>query len=155
VGGGGRSRENGVKKRCANARAYAREAIGSARGPEEDVPVRKQELAPRRRAWWPRRSSGRGNATWRTQGQASTGSGGRRHGRGVMRGTAGKQAVAVELLRRRAAVKHGLGRRRAAWRGEVEPARGREAAGQGLGRHVDGHRAALKWQGRRTWSGQR
>jgi hypothetical protein len=57
-----------VEKRCANARACAREAKGRARGLEEDVPVCKQVLAPRRRAWQPRRSSGRSTATWRTQG---------------------------------------------------------------------------------------
>jgi hypothetical protein len=40
-----------VKKRCANAMACAREARGSARGLEEDVAMRKQELALRRCAW--------------------------------------------------------------------------------------------------------
>jgi hypothetical protein len=75
---GDRSRENGMEKKCANARTCTRGARGRARGPEEDVPMREQELAPRRRTWQPRRSSGRSNATWRTQGRASTGSGGRR-----------------------------------------------------------------------------
>jgi hypothetical protein len=40
-----------VEKRCANAKACAREAIGGVRGPEEGVPVCKQELARRRRTW--------------------------------------------------------------------------------------------------------
>jgi hypothetical protein len=83
--------------------------------------VRKKELARRRRAWRPRRSSGRGNATWTTQGRASTGSGGRQQGRGATRGIAGRQEVALESLRRRAAMKHGSGRRRATWRGWERP----------------------------------
>jgi hypothetical protein len=83
---GDRGRGNWMERKCANARACAREAKGDARGPEEDVPVRKQVLAPQRRAWQPRRSSSKSSATWRMQGQASTGSGGRRHGRGVTRG---------------------------------------------------------------------
>jgi hypothetical protein len=87
VSNGDRGRGNWMERKFANPRACAREAKGEARGPEEDVPVRKQGLAPRRRAWQPRRSSGRSSATWRTQGQSSTGSGGRRHGRGVTRGT--------------------------------------------------------------------
>jgi hypothetical protein len=73
VGGGDRSRENWMEKKCANARACTRGAREGARGPEEDVPMHKQELAPRRR-------SARRNMTWRTQGRASTGSGGQRQG---------------------------------------------------------------------------
>jgi hypothetical protein len=74
-------------KAMSNARACAREAKGRAQGLEEDVIVRKQELASRRRAWRSRRRSGRSSATWVSQGRASTGSRGRRHSRGVMRGT--------------------------------------------------------------------
>jgi hypothetical protein len=87
VRGGDRSRENWMEKKRANAKACTRGAREGARGPEEDVSVCKQVLAPRRRAWQPRRSSGRSSATWRTHGQANTGSGERRHGRGVMHGT--------------------------------------------------------------------
>jgi hypothetical protein len=65
-----------------------------------------------------------------------------------------KQEVALELLRRRAAVKHGSGKRRTTWRGEEEPARGREAAGQRLGRRVDGRRAALGRGGAQHMTGQ-
>jgi hypothetical protein len=91
VTGDDRSRRDQVNCACANARARVLGALGGARDPEEDVPMRKQELVPWQHAWRSRQSSGRGNATWRTQGRASTGSGGRRQGRVVMRGTAGSR----------------------------------------------------------------
>jgi hypothetical protein len=78
VSGGDRNREKWLEKTCAAVKTWARGARENTRGPEEDMPVRKQVLAPRRRAWQPRRSSGRSSATWRKHGQASTGSGGRR-----------------------------------------------------------------------------
>jgi hypothetical protein len=93
------------------------------------------------------RSSGSGSATWGTQGRDSTRSGGRRQGRGVMRGIIGKQEVALGLLRRRAAARSSSGRQRATWRGKEKPAWGRGAAGQVLGRHVACLRAALEWGG--------
>jgi hypothetical protein len=62
--GGDRSRETGREKKGANARACTREAREGVRGPEEAVPVLKQVLAPRRRAWQPRRSSSRKRAAW-------------------------------------------------------------------------------------------
>jgi hypothetical protein len=91
VTGDDRSRRDQVNCACANTRARVLGALGGAQDPEEDVPMCKQELAPRRRAWRPRRSSDRGNATWRTQGRASTGLGGRQQGRVVTRGTAGSR----------------------------------------------------------------
>jgi hypothetical protein len=65
VSNGGRSRENGVEKRSANARACASEAKGRARGPEKDVVASKQELAQAARVaiaaeLW------HGGALWRT-----------------------------------------------------------------------------------------
>jgi hypothetical protein len=78
VTGDDRSRRDQVNCAGANARARVLEALGGARDPGEDSLVRKQELAPRRRAWRPRRSSGRNNATWSTQGRASKRSVGRR-----------------------------------------------------------------------------
>jgi hypothetical protein len=92
VTGDDRSKRDQVNCECANARARVLGALGGSRDPEEDVPMRKQELAPRRRTWRPRRSSGRGNATWRTQGRASMGSGGRRQRRVVMHGTTGSRS---------------------------------------------------------------
>jgi hypothetical protein len=71
--GGDCSREIGREKKGANARTGTREARESARGPEEAVPVLKQVLAPRRRAWQPRRNSGRSNVTWRTRSKAAQG----------------------------------------------------------------------------------
>jgi hypothetical protein len=110
----------GREKKCANARMCTREAREGARGPEEAVPVLKQVLAPRRRAWQPRRSLGRSSATWRLHGV----------GRAAARQKSdawdvGRQEVAREMLRRRAAAKCSSGRRRAAWRGEGKPARSR------------------------------
>jgi hypothetical protein len=84
--GDDRSRRGQVSCACANARARVLEALGGAQDQEEDGLALKQELASQRRAWRSRRRSGRSNATWRTQGQASTGPGGRRHGRRVTRG---------------------------------------------------------------------
>jgi hypothetical protein len=74
-----RSREIGREKKYANDRTCTKKAREGARGPEEAVLVLKQVLAPRRRTWQPRRSSGRSSATWRPHEQASTGSGVRRH----------------------------------------------------------------------------
>jgi hypothetical protein len=71
--GGDRSREFGGEKKSADARTCTREAREGARDPEEAVPVLKQVLAPRRRAWQPRRSSGRSNVTWRTRSKAAQG----------------------------------------------------------------------------------
>jgi hypothetical protein len=51
------------EKRCAISRACAREARGSARGPEEDVAAPKQEPVRRRRAW--RHGEARGAAVRR------------------------------------------------------------------------------------------
>jgi hypothetical protein len=97
------------------------------------------------------RNAGSSNATWGTRVRDSTRSGGRWHGRGVTRGIAGKQEVVRDCYngeQRRGAARVGS---RVAWRGEEEPARGREAVGQRLRRHVDGRRAALGRQGWRTW----
>jgi hypothetical protein len=85
--GDGRSRRGQVSCACANARARVLEALGGTRDPGEDSLARKQELASWRRAWRSRRRSGRSSVTWRAHGQASAGSGGRRHDRGMTRGT--------------------------------------------------------------------
>jgi hypothetical protein len=77
VGDGRRSSGNWMKEQLAIARVHARGDREGAQGPEEMVPVLKQVLAPQRRAWQPRRSSGTSSVTWRTHGQASLGSGGR------------------------------------------------------------------------------
>jgi hypothetical protein len=76
-----------VKKRCANDRACAREAIGGARGPEENVVARKQELARRRRAWRHGEARER-QCDVEDTGRDNTRLGGRRRGREVMRGIA-------------------------------------------------------------------
>jgi hypothetical protein len=61
-----------VEKRCANARACAREAKGRARGPEKDVAASKQELAQAARV--PIAAElGHGSASWRTQGRTPLG----------------------------------------------------------------------------------
>jgi hypothetical protein len=76
--------------------------------------MRKQELASRRRAWQPRRSSGRSSATWRPHEQASTGSGGQRHSRRVTRGMSeGRRwrGRCCDGERRRSAARAGGGRR--------------------------------------------
>jgi hypothetical protein len=86
VGNGGRSSGNWMERKHATARACARGAREGAWGLEEDMIGCKQELASRRRAWRSRRCSGRSSVTWRAHGQASTGSGGRRHSRGATRG---------------------------------------------------------------------
>jgi hypothetical protein len=124
-----------------NARTSVLGAPGCARDQEQDGAELKQELAHRRRAWRPRRSSGRGSATWGTQGRDSTRSGGRRQGLGVTRGIAGKQEVAP-------------GRQWATWRGKKKPARGRGAAGQVLGRHVACLRVALERGSARHMAGR-
>jgi hypothetical protein len=85
--GDDRSRRGQVSCACANTRAKVLEALGGAQEPGKDSLARKQELASRRCAWRSRRRLGRSNATWRARGRASTGSGGRRHGKGVTRGT--------------------------------------------------------------------
>jgi hypothetical protein len=77
-----------------------------------------------------RRSSGSSISTWGTRVRESTRSGGRRQGRGAMRGITGKQEVVLIVLQRR--------------RGEEKPVRGRGAAGQVLGRHLACLRAALE-----------
>jgi hypothetical protein len=114
VGDGRRSSGNWMEKKLATARVCARGDREGARGPEEAVPVLKQVLAPRRRAWQPWRSSGRSSATWRPHEQASTGSGGRRHGRRVTRGTSeGRRwrGRCCDGERRRSAARAGGGRR--------------------------------------------
>jgi hypothetical protein len=50
----------------------------------------------------------------------------------------GRQEVAREMLRRRAAVRRSSGRRRATWPSGEKPARGWEAAGQRPGWHMAG-----------------
>jgi hypothetical protein len=64
---------------CANARASARGALGCARGQEQDVVAREQELARRRESW-------RLGQRWCNVGKAgaaSAGSGRRRQGKGM------------------------------------------------------------------------
>jgi hypothetical protein len=71
-------------------------------------------------------------------GQDSARPRGRRHGKGVMRGIVGRQEVAREMLRRRAAVRRSSGRRRATWRGPgVASARSGKAAVEQEG-HMEG-----------------
>jgi hypothetical protein len=66
-----------------------------------------------------------------------------------------KQKGVLESLRRRSVAKHGSGRPRTTWRGQgVASARSGKAAVEREG-HVDGHRAALRRQRRRTWPEQR
>jgi hypothetical protein len=140
VSNGDRGRENWAGRKCARARVCVREAKGRARGPEKGVIMCKQELASRRRAWRSRRRSGKSSATWRTHGQASTGSGGRRHSRGVTRGTLeGRRwrGWCCDGERRRSTARGGS---RVACRSGDKPARGQEAAGQRPGRHVHGCR---------------
>jgi hypothetical protein len=72
VSNGGRSRENGVEKRCANARACAREAKRRARGPEKDVAMSKQELAQAARVVIAA-ELGHDSSSWRTQGRTAQG----------------------------------------------------------------------------------
>jgi hypothetical protein len=79
-----------VAKRCANARACAREAIGGVRGLEEGVAAPKQELAHRRRAWQHGEARER-QCVVEDAGRDSTRLRGRRHGRGVTRGIAGSR----------------------------------------------------------------
>jgi hypothetical protein len=81
---------------------------------------------------------------------------GRAAARRVMtRGIVGRQEVAREMLRRRAAVRRSSGRWQATWRGPgVTSARAGRAAGER--RRAPGrHRAAQGRQGWRTWPGQR
>jgi hypothetical protein len=134
--GDDRSRRGQVSCACANVRARVLEVLGGTQDPEEDSLTRKQELASRRRAWRSRRRSGRSNATWRRQGQAGTGPGGRRHRRRVMRGTSeGRRwcGRCYDGERRRSAARAEGGRR---GEGRGWPVRGREAAGQRPGWHV-------------------
>jgi hypothetical protein len=79
-----------VKKRCANARACAREARGRARGPEEDVATPKQELARQQCAWRHGEVRER-QCVVEDAGQYSTRSRVRRHSRGVTHGIAGSR----------------------------------------------------------------
>jgi hypothetical protein len=81
---GGRNREKEAKWACANARASAWGAPGCARGTEEDVVVREQELAIRREAW----RLGRWRRDVERQEQASARPGRRRARRRRARGTA-------------------------------------------------------------------
>jgi hypothetical protein len=76
-----------MEGKCAIARTCTGGTRGNARGLDEAVLMLKQVLEPWRRAWQPRRSSGKSSATWRPHGQASTRSGGQRHGRRMTRGT--------------------------------------------------------------------
>jgi hypothetical protein len=147
LSGGDQNREKWLEKKCATIKMWARGARENARGPEEDVPMRKQVLAPGRRAWQPRRSSGRSSATWRTHGKASTGSGGQRHGRRVTRGTSeGRRwrGWCDDGEPRRSTARAGS---RATCRGGDKPARGLEAAGQRPGWHVARSRAAQRCRG--------
>jgi hypothetical protein len=75
----------------------------------------------RRRAWRSRRRSGRRFATWRLLEQASTGSGGRRHGRRVTRGMSEGRwwhGRCCDGERRRSAARAEGGRRGRAERGQ-------------------------------------
>jgi hypothetical protein len=102
-----------------------------------------------------RRSSGSSSVMWGTQVRDSTRSGGRRQGKGVTCGIARKQEVVLIILqRRRATARSSSGRQQAAWRGEEKAVRGRGAAGQVLGRHVAGLRAALERGGARHMAGR-
>jgi hypothetical protein len=88
---GGRNREKEAKWACANARASAWGAPGCARGPEEGVVAREQELASRREAWW----LGRRRRGVERQEQASARRGRRRARRRRARGTAQSGAGAA------------------------------------------------------------
>jgi hypothetical protein len=63
-------RGNWMEGKCANARMCSRGAREGARGPEEEV-IGASRSWHRRRAWQPRRSSGKSNATWRTRGKTA------------------------------------------------------------------------------------
>jgi hypothetical protein len=131
---------------CANVGAGVLGALGGARDLGEDSITQKQELALRRCAWRhgeARIAAGTACRAWKR----ATGRSKAAVGHGVMHGIAGRQEVALGA----AAVKRGLGRQRATWRGNEEPARGRGTVGQVLGWHVAERRATLGWQGRRTW----
>jgi hypothetical protein len=109
--------------KCAGARACVRKAKGKARGPEENVIGRKQELASAARV-----------AIAAALGQElcdveAARAGQHRVGRAAAwqkcdAWDVRRQEVAREVLRRRAAAECSSGRRRAAWRGKGKPARG-------------------------------
>jgi hypothetical protein len=112
--------------------------------------VARSSVRDRRRAWRPRRSSGRGGVA-----RAEDGSWGR-----LRRWRAGerhvgrrKQEVVLESLRRRAAARISSGRPRTTWRGYgVASAGSGKAAASGGAARGSGQSSAGA-AGRRTWPG--
>jgi hypothetical protein len=157
VSNGGRVRGNWMEGKCANARTCSRGAREGARGPQEEV-IGASRSWRRRRAWQPRRSSGKSNATWRTRSKTAQD---RKGGGEAVSGTWARgvaqdcTAVAyAAVMVRCVALVAGGSRGGSGWRGmagKVGARAGSGGASEEAARGSD--QGSAEAAGRRTWPG--